>query len=292
MRSPVFAATLLAGLWLGLAPAWAAPPIRILAAETVYADVARQLAGPAAQVSAVLANPDTDPHLFEASPSVARAVAQADIVVANGAGYDPWMGALLGAGPAPGRVVLTIAALVGAPPGANPHLWYDPATMPAYARALTAALIARDPAGRAGFLRRQARFLASLAPITARIAALRARFAGTPVTATEPVFGDMAAALGLRMRNEAFQRAVMNDTEPPATAVAAMERDLRTRAVRVLIYNRQASNAAARRLLRIAAAAGVPVLGVTETEPPHTTYQAWVSGELDALGAILARSGP
>ncbi len=269
----------------------AVAPVRIVAAETVYADVARQLAGPAARISAVLSNPDTDPHLFEASPSVARAVAGADIVVANGAGYDPWMGALLGAAPARGRVVLTIAALVHAPPGANPHLWYDPAAMPAYARALTAALIARDPAERDALLGRQARFLASLRPIAARIAALRARFAGTRVTATEPVFGYLAAALGLEMRNLAFQRAVMNGTEPPASAVAAIERDLRTRAVRVLIYNRQADSPAARRLLRIAAAAGVPVLGVTETQPPDTSYQAWVSGELDALGAILAR-GP
>ncbi len=283
--------TLLAVL-AALAPApsrAAAPAVRILAAESMYADIARQIAGPDAHVAAAIANPATDPHLFEASPSVAREIARADIVVANGAGYDPWMDSLLGAGARPGRVVLRVASLVHAPPGANPHLWYDPATMPAFARALTAALVARDPADRDGLRRREGRVLASLAALRARVAGLRARLRGIPVAATEPVFGYMAAALGLRMREEGFQRAVMNGTEPAPRQVAAFEHDLRTHAVRLLIYNRQATNDAALRLLAIARAAGIPVLGVTETEPANTTYQAWIGGELDALAALLDR---
>ena len=269
----------------------AAPAARILAAENMYADIARQVAGPDAVVAAVMSNPDTDPHLFEASPAVAREIARADIVVANGAGYDPWMDSLLGAGPRPGRVVLSIAALVHAAPGANPHLWYDPATMPAFARALTAALIARNPADRDGLRRREALVLDSLSALRARVTALRARWRGIDVAATEPVFGYMAAALGLRMHEEGFQLAVMNDTEPAPRQVATFERDLRTHTVRVLIYNSQATDDAVERLLHIARSAGIPVLGVTETEPAGTTYQAWVGGELDALATILGRPG-
>ncbi len=284
----LFAAILALGALLLARPAAARP--RIVAAENMYADVARQIAGPAVDVRAIMSNPDTDPHLFEATPRVARALAHARIVVENGAGYDPWMARLIAANPAPGRVAIVIAALIGARTGANPHLWYAPATMPAFARALTAALIAQDPAHRDGYRRRDAVFLASLRPIAARIAALRARYAGTKVTATEPVFGYLARALGLDMRNHGFQRAVMNGTEPSPRDVAAMERDLDRRAVRVLIYNRQASDPAAQRLLHRARSAGVPVLGVTETEPAGTTYQSWVMGELDALAALLART--
>ncbi len=265
----------------------AAPRPRILAAENMYADIAAQIAGPRVRVSAVMSNPDTDPHLFEASPATARAVARADIVVVNGAGYDPWMRRLLGVSPAPHRVVLSVARLIGAPPGANPHLWYAPQAAPALARALTAALVARDPAHAAAYRRREAAFLASLRPIRARIAALRARFAGTPVAATEPVFGYLAAALGLRMRGAAFQRAVMNGTEPAPRDVARLDHAISTHAVRLLIYNLQATDPAAQRLLRLARRAGVPVLGVTETEPAGTTFQSWVLGELDALAARL-----
>ena len=61
--------------------------------------------------------------------------------------------------------------------------------------------------------------------------------------------------------------------------------------MRLLIYNRQATNDAALRLLAIARVAGIPVLGVTETEPANTTYQAWIGGELDRLAALLERPG-
>jgi zinc/manganese transport system substrate-binding protein len=160
--------------------------------------------------------------------------------------------------------------------------------MPAFARALASALAKADPAHAAAYDDRLRGFLASLAPLDARIARLRAKYAGAPVTATEPVFGDMARALGLTMRNEKFQLAVMNNTEPGASEVAAFETDLRRRRVRLLIYNRQVSDAMAERLLRIAKQSGVPTVGVTETEPPGTTYQSWMGEELDAIGSALA----
>lgn len=260
----------------------------VVAAENFYGDVARQLAGPDAKVVSVLSSPDQDPHLFEASPSVARDIADARIVVRNGAGYDPWMAKLAAVPGRGGRQVVVVADLAGRKAGENPHLWYDPATMPAYARALAAALSADDPAHAADYQRRLQAFLDSLKPLDAKVASLRSRFAGVPVTATEPVFGPMAAALGLAVRNERFQLAVMNDTEPRASDVAAFEDDLRQRRVRLLLYNSQATDTAARRLLRIARQAGVPVVGVTETEPPGTSYQAWMMGELDAVERALA----
>ena len=263
---------------------------RIVAAENFYGDVAAQIAGPDVAVRSILSNPDEDPHLFEASPSVARALSAASIVIYNGAGYDPWMARLLDAARSAHRQSIVASRLVGARPGANPHLWYDPATMPALARALTGDLVHDDPAHAANYRDRCGRFLASLLPIDAKVAALRAKYAGLPVTATEPVFGLMAASLGLVMRNQRFQLAVMNNTEPSAADIAAMEHDLRGRKVRVLIYNSQATDDTARRLLAIARMAHVPVLGVTETEPRGVAdYQQWVLGQLEALDHALAR---
>lgn len=290
-------AVLLAGLIPAFAfaphpPAWAAAPIAVVAAENFYAGVARQVGGPAVSVTAILSNPDADPHAFEASPSVARAVAGARIVVLNGAGYDPWMARLLRAAPRPGRVVIDVGVLLGVARGANPHLWYDPTTMPLVARRFAADLAAQDPGAAPAIRERLAAFLASLRPLDEKIAAMRRRYAGTPVTATEPVFGYMAVALGLVMRNRRFQIAVMNGTEPRASDVAAFESDLRSHRVRVLLYNRQTTGGIVRRLLRLAAEAQVPVVGVTETEPPGTSYQGWMMQQLDALDAALSRSRP
>lgn len=268
------------------APAAAAVPA-IVAAENFYADVARQVAGPQARVTAILSNPDEDPHLFEASPSVARDVASARVVIESGAGYDPWMDSLL-ANPAPGRRVIVAAELVGHKDGDNPHIWYDPATMPAVAAALARQLGDLDPGGKAGYERRSAAFAASLTPLRQKIAAMRTRHAGQSVTATEPVFGYMAQALGLVMRNERFQLAVMNDSEPAASDVAAFETDLRQHRVRALLYNRQATGPTAQRMLDIAHEAKVPVVGVTETEPSGAHYQDWMLQQLDALDAALS----
>ena len=269
----------------------AAQSVTIVAAENFYGDVAQQLAGPDAKVTSILSNPDDDPHTFEASPSVARAIADARIVIESGADYDPWMEKLLNASQSTGRVSINVADLVGKKPGDNPHLWYDPATMPAFAEALSAALVAADPAHQAAYKQRHQAVLESLKPIDAKVAQLRKKYSGTPVTATEPVFGYMAMALGLKMRNERFQLAVMNDTEPSASDVAAFEDDLRKHRVKLLIYNSQATDESAKRLLNIAHQSKVPVIGVTETEPVGKTYQDWMEGQLDALDNALAKPG-
>jgi zinc/manganese transport system substrate-binding protein len=263
--------------------------ISIVAAENFYGDVARQIAGPWAVVSSILNNPDQDPHLFEASPSAARRVAAADIAVCNGADYDPWMTKLLAASPSPHRGIINVADLVHRKSGDNPHLWYDPPTMPAYAKALTAMLAVRDPEHRNEYQQRLAAFLASLQPLETKIADLHTRYAGIAVTATEPVFGYMGTALGFTMRNERFQLAMMNDTEPRMSDVATFESDLRQHAVRLLFYNSQAAGTAAQRMVGIARQAKVPVVGITETEPAGQTWQDWMMGQLDAVAQALSK---
>jgi zinc/manganese transport system substrate-binding protein len=269
------------------AGASAAAPVSVVAAENMYGDVAAALAGDRATVQSILSNPNTDPHFFEASPSVARALAGADIVVVNGEGYDPWMQSLLGASAHTGRQVLIVADLVHAVPGGNPHLWYAPTTMPQVARALAAALTRQDPAGTAIYATRLDIVLQQLHRLDERVASLRALLAGRPVTATEPVFGLMAQAIGLAMRNERFQLAVMNDTEPRASDVAAMEADLRGHKVGALLYNAQVTDASTQRLLGIAHDAGVPVVGVTETLPPNEHYTDWMLDQLTAVATAL-----
>jgi zinc/manganese transport system substrate-binding protein len=269
-----------------------ADPIKIFAAENFYGDIARQIGGPDVKVTSVLNNPDQDPHLFEVSPSVGRNLAAARIVIYSGIDYDPWMEKLLGAARSAERRTIVVAALVGKKTGDNPHIWYDPATMLALAKSCAEALAADDPAHKAEYERRLARFEDSMKPLRAKIAELRERLAGTPVTATEPIFGYMFEMLGMQVRNQAFQLAVMNDTEPSASDVAAFETDLKTHRVKLLIYNSQATDPVADRLKKIAEASHVPVVGATETEPPGTSYQDWMMSELIAVDRALPKRIP
>jgi zinc/manganese transport system substrate-binding protein len=262
--------------------------IDVVAAENFYGSVAQEIGGNRVSVTSILNNPDQDPHLFEVSPAIIRQIAAARVVIYNGADYDPWIEKLLKVTAKPGRVAIVAADLMNKKAGDNPHLWYDPATMPAVASALAAALAAADPAHKDDYAARLRTFLASLAPLNDKIAAIRGKYAGTPVTASEPVFGPMADALALKMSNEHFQLAIMNDTEPSARDVAAFERDLKTHKVRVLFYNKQASNKMVQHLVDLARAANVPVVGVTEIAPSDVSYRDWMLMQLDEAQRALA----
>ncbi len=275
----------------GVFPAHAAAgasKITIVAAENFYGNVAQQIGGERVSVTSILNNPAQDPHLFEASPTDVRAVAAAQIVIYNGADYDPWMAKLVEVTRKAGRSVIVAAELAHKNAGDNPHLWYDPATMPAVAAAIAAALAAADPAHKDAYAARLHQFLASLAPVDEKIAAIGKKYAGAPVAATESVFNYMAAALKLQMHDRRFQLAVMNATEPSARDVASFERELQGRRVRLVLYNEQVSNNLVRQLLDLARTSHIPVVGVTETCPPGPSYQAWMLSELAAVERALA----
>ena len=199
------------------APAFA-DPVKVVAAENFYGDMASQIGGANVAVTSILSNPDDDPHLFEASPATAKALSDAKIVIANGVDYDPWMEKLLGASKAPGRKEIVVGALVGRKAGDNPHLWYDPAYMKAAAKALVADLVAADPAHKADYEQGEAKFLESLKPLDDKIATMHKSYAGQPVTASEPVFGYQAKLIGLDVRNEKYALAIMNNAEPTPVA--------------------------------------------------------------------------
>lgn len=289
MRSlPFLAALLVAVPLLTGTAAHAEDKLTIVAAENFYGDLARQIGGSNVTVTSILANPDDDPHLFETSPSTARTIADAKIIIYNGADYDPWMDKLLSASTGKDRTTIIAADLIGKKSGDNPHLWYDPATLPAIAKTLTADLSKRDPANAAHYEANLKAFQTSLEAIDKEIADVKKAYAGTEVTATEPVFGYMAEALGLKMLNYDFQVALMNDAEPSATQVAAFENSLKDGSAKILFYNSQVTDEATTRLLDIARQNKVTVIGVTETEPAGQTIQTWFGGQIDAVQKALA----
>lgn len=252
---------------------------KIVAAENFYGVVAAQVAGTSAEVTGIMSNPNQDPHEFQTDARTARAVADADIVIYSGLGYDDWMEKLLGSQGKPNRVVIKVSDLIGAKDGDNPHIWYDPQTMPALAAKLGEIL--KQPAAAGAFQ-------ASFQPVLDKMASLKAKTTGVKVTATEPVFGYMAAALGLDMLNYEYQLAVMNDTDPSFQQTADFEKSLKSKTAKILFYNSQVTDPSTQQMQSIAKASGVPVLGVTETQPPdQKTYADWMMSELAKVEAAL-----
>jgi zinc/manganese transport system substrate-binding protein len=266
-----------------------AAQIEIVAAENFYGGVARQIAGDGADVTSILSNPNQDPHEFTTNASTAKAVADADIVIYSGIGYDAWMEKLLATQGKPGRGVINVSSLINAKDGDNPHIWYDPRTMPALANKLATFLVLRDPTHARDYNHRTIAFKITMVPVQGEVDTLRATYAGTTVTATEPVFGYMSDALGFKMLNYDFQLNIMNDTEPSAAQTVVFENSLTSHTAKLLFYNSQVTDPTTDRIKKIAQQSGVPIIGVTETQPPDAkNYVDWMLTELNAVQAGFA----
>ena len=264
----------------------AAGVIAAVGAENEYANVIQQVGGKYVQASAIMSNPNTDPHTFEASASVARTVSAAQLVVQNGVGYDTFMNTIENAAPSSSRKVIVVQDLLGLPTDTpNPHLWYKPSTMPAVANAIAADLAAIQPAHAAYFKANASAFIASLDAWNSAIAAFKAKYPDTPVATTEPVADYMLQAAGAdNMTPFAFQADIMNGTDPSAQDVA-IERSLFTQhKVKAFLYNQQVTDTLTESFITLAQQNGIPVVGVYETMPvPGFDYQSWMLTEVQDL---------
>jgi zinc/manganese transport system substrate-binding protein len=260
-------------------------------AENEYANVIGQIGGKYVQVNAIMSNPNTDPHTFEASASVAQEVSEAQLVVQNGVGYDTWANTIENASPNPSRKVIVVQNLLGLPADTpNPHLWYKPVTMPTVANAIAADLSAIQPAHASYFKANAAAFIASLAAWNNAIAAFKAQYPNTPVATTEPVADYMLQAVGAdNLTPFPFQADIMNGTDPSAQDVA-VERSLFTQhKVKVFLYNQQVTDTLTESLITLAQHNNIPVVGVYETMPvPGYDYQSWMLAEVQDLQKAVA----
>ena len=263
----------------------------VVAAENAYGDIVRQIGGPHVSVTSILTDPNADPHLYEPGTRNGLAVAQARLVVQNGAGYDAFMQRLEDASPSSKRTVITVADVLGVHgKDANPHLWYDVPMLRTIAAAIAAGLEHADPEHAAAYRSGLRRFDASLGPLNNQVTRIRASFPGTPVATTEPVPGYLLAAAGLKdVAPAAFTRAIEDGTEPTPQAVAAMDALMTGKRVKVLLYNSQAVSPITSRIRSAAVAAGIPVIGVTETLPPHLSFQQWQLAQAQQLDQALRR---
>jgi zinc/manganese transport system substrate-binding protein len=259
-------------------------------AENEYANVISQIGGRYVAVTAIESNPNTDPHTFEASPSVAQTVSQARLVVQNGVGYDTYMNRIESASPSSSRKVIDVQKLLGLPDSTpNPHLWYMPRTMPAVAAVLVKDLSALEPSHAAYFAANAKRFDASLQPWYQALRQFAARYPRTPVATTEPVGDYMLQAAGtVNLTPFALQADIMNGVDPSPQGVTLEHGLFSKHLVKVFLYNQQVTDSLTQSFLADARSANVPVVGVYETMPTGYTYQSWMLAEVNALQKAVA----
>ena len=267
-----------------------ASPVNIIAAENFYGELAQEIGGTDVSVVSILSNPDADPHLFTTSPSTSKLISTAQIIIYNGADYDPWMNQLLKLVNKNKIVIINVADLIKAKPGSNPHIWYEKNTFPQLAKLLAHEITALDSSSQFKIAQNLNQFLNNNQKVGQRIEQIKAKYSGTPVTATEPVFGYMAYNLGLQMLGLVFQWKIMNETEPSPKMLADYQNLFIQHKVNLLFYNRQVVDSATKNILDLAGKNNITVVGVTETMPSKQTVNDWLLAEINLTESALAKS--
>ena len=268
---------------LGTRAPRASEPV-VVSGVSQWGALARAALGERARVVTLLTDPNADPHSHEATTTDAAYVAEAAIVIENGAGYDTWLSQLVAARSTRPRVI-NVANLVHVATGTNPHLFYDLSAARRFVEAL-----ASESASIGVSATSSAAVLSSLRGLEARVNSLRAACAGVRVAATEDVTGYLLNALGLRVVTpESLRLAVGNGVDPSVSDLATALAQLRTHPA-FLVDNVQTATPLTNEMVAVARANHVPIVKVTETMT-GTNYVTWISRTIATMRADLVAEG-
>ena len=266
--------------------------VQVVAAENFWGSIASQIGGVHAHVVSIITNPDTDPHDYEPTAADARTLAGAELVVENGIGYDPWVQKFLAADTG-NPTVLNVGDLVGVAAGGNPHRWYNPADVQTVISQMVKDLQKLDPTDSAYFNTQQAHFnTVALASYRATIAAIKAKYAGTKVGASESIFAMLAPALGLDLITPAsFLKAISEGTDVSACDKQTIDNQIKNHEIKIYVYNSQNVTPDVQAQLSEVKAEHIPYATITETLTPATaSYQQWQTTQLLGIQTALAQA--
>jgi zinc/manganese transport system substrate-binding protein len=266
--------------------------VAVVAAENFWGSIASQLGGSHVAVTSIITNPNTDPHAYEPTAQDAITMARGQLVIENGVGYDPWAAKIL-AGNQGNQTVLNVGSLVDAQPGDNPHRWYNPADVQVVIRQIVTDLSDLDPADRGYFMSQAQQFdSVALAQYDSVIAAIKARYGGAPVGASESIFAMLAPALGLNLITPpSFLRAISEGENPTVADIETIDNQIDNHLIKIYVYNSQNVTPDVQAQLELAKAHHIPVATITETlQPASSSYQAWQTRQLQGIEQALQRS--
>lgn len=281
----------------------------IVATTSVYADIARQVAGDDAQVTAIVDSTSQDPHSYEATAQDKLKISRADLVVLNGGGYDPFMSEA--AEGADGKVIdaVAVSGLPGAAEAAetqehdhdhddhdhadhdhgefNEHVWYDVSAMKNLTHAISEDLGSIDEQHRQDYHDRAQAYEQKLDELSSDLKGIGA--SGRTYLATEPVPDRLLDAAGMKNETpEAFSSAVEAESDVPAATLNEVHRIVDGGSLDLLAFNPQTETAQTRQLRSAAESARVPVVDFTETLPEGQDYLSWMRGNIENLRQALA----
>ena len=297
----------LAGLVLA-APRAIAEPITVVASFSILGDLTQRIGGPRITVH-TLVGPDADAHVYQPTPTDAKALARAKLVVVNGLGFEGWIDRLIQSAGYHGQVLVASRGITplknGAAghdhdkainkghhhdAGADPHAWQDLQNAGQYVSNIAAALITADPAGKADFQANAEKLQGEMARLDAEI---RQQLGALPAERRKVAISHRAFAYFARAYQIDFRApsGVSTDAEASAAGVGKLIRQIKKEKIPAVFME----NISDPRLLeRIRAETGAKIGGtlysdaLSKASGPAATYLDMMRHNARTLASALA----
>lgn len=260
--------------------------VDIVTSTNIYANIAKNVVGKHGEVQAIIKNGDTDPHDFEPTTNSAKEVANANIVISNGLGYDDWMTKLADSNDI--HMTKVGEELMGLKQGDNPHIWYNLDMPKKYVNYIVKRSSKIDPKHASYFRKNGQTYLNKIQSIKQLAVKIDAKHA-KPVYVSEPVFDYALERCHFKIGNPAFEEAVENETDPSAQVVHNMQESIKHKKISFFVNNVQASSSTVNGMVKLANQNQIPVLKVRETMPNGTNYYHWMKNNYQNLFDIFSK---
>ena len=291
--------------------------LKVVTSTNVYADLASQVAGDAADVEPIISDASKDPHDYEATSNDQLKLSKADVVIVNGGGYDAFMTTLLEAADKDPKVVngVEVSELPGAEGNSanephdhdhgeeghdhdhdhghdhgafNEHIWYSVSAMKNVVDSIEETLSEEDPDNKAAYEENADKLQGELDGLMKKADEVKKTGEGKKSAATEPVALWLFEDLGLEtITPQKFLSAVEAGSDAAPVVLKQAQDQVKNKEVAVLGFNPQAVNEQAETLRKSADDAGVPVVELPETLNEGETYVDWMGSHIDDVEKAL-----
>lgn len=271
--------------------------LTIVSSTNVWGDVASSVGGDLVQVVSIIDSFSQDPHSYEASARDQLAVNDADVVVANGGGYDSFIDTLAEAAGNSNVIYAYLpeegkeedhAAEEGDHDHGNEHVWYDFHVVEDFASRLAEQLKTLDPDNAAQYTANLEEFLVGIESLEERAAAVASSVSDAKIISSEPVADYLLADLGLtNITPESFSQAIEEELDVSPADLLEIENLISTNSVDLFVVNIQTGSVQIDALVELAEAKGVAVIQVSELLPEGLGYLAWMEQNISAIEAGL-----
>jgi zinc/manganese transport system substrate-binding protein len=274
--------------------------LTIVSSTNVWGDVASSIGGDLVQVVSIIDSFSQDPHSYEASARDQLAVNDADVIVANGGGYDSFIETLATAA-GNSNIVYAYLPEEGEEVAkeedhgddhdhdhGNEHVWYDFHVVEDFATRLAQQLKTLDPENSVEYSTNLDAFVAEIAKLEEQAAAVAGSVSGATVISSEPVADYLLAELGLtNITPESFSQAIEEELDVSPADLLEIQNLISSNSVELFVVNIQTGSVQIDALVELAESSGVAVIQVSELLPEGLSYLAWMEQNISAIEAGL-----